>query len=352
MFGTWDLALAAYNAGEGTVQRSIERNRKKGLPTDYESLSLPAETRNYVPKLQAIKNIMTHPEQFGLNIQTIPNSPYFTKVTAPQQIDAHLAAQLAEISFDEFSSLNPEYNRPVIKANGSVHEILLPISAADTFNSNLAAYDKPLVSWQTYHAMRGERMESIARKFGIGLTQLRDVNDLPARKNIGKSSPLLVPVNKNDSGQIEIATNENITNVSESTDEFSGVSNSDEIKPAEVARVRHTVKRNESLQQIANRYGTSSKQLMALNHLKSSRIMTGQKLLVTTGGKRTASNTKSDQRAVESNRTHYVVKRGDTLDGIARKFDVAMADLKRWNKISGSHIMPGHKLTVARPDEA
>lgn len=352
MFGTWDLALAAYNAGEGTVQRAIERNRKKGLPTDYESLPLPPETRNYVPKLQAIKNIMTNPEQFGLDIQTIPNRPYFTKVTAPQQIDAHLAAQLAEISFDEFSSLNPEYNRPVIKASSNVHEILLPVSAAETFNSNLTSYDKPLVSWQTYHAKRGERMESIARKFGIGLTQLRDVNDLPTHKKIGKSSPLLVPTNKNDNEQIEIATDENTANVSESADEFSGESYGDEIEPTRVARVRHTVKRNENLQKIAKRYGTSSKQIMALNHLKTNRIITGQKLLVTASNKRSATTTKLSERTISKKKTHYVVKRGDTLDSIARKFDVAMADLKRWNNISGSHIVPGHKLTVTRPDEA
>ena len=352
MFGAWDLALAAYNAGEGTVQRAIERNRRKGLPTDYESLSLPPETRNYVPKLQAIKNIMTNPGQFGLDIQTIPNRPYFTKVTAPQQIDAHLAAQLAEISFDEFSSLNPEYNRPVIKASGNVHEILLPISAAETFNNNLAGYDKPLVSWQTYHAKRGERMETIARKFGIGLAQLRDVNDLPTRKKISKSSSLLVPANRNDNERTGIATDGNIINVSDSTDEFSGESYGDKVESAQIARIRHTVKRTENLQQIAKRYGTSSKQLMVLNHLKSSRIITGQKLLVAAGNKRSATNTKLGERTISKKKTHYVVKRGDTLGSIARKFDVAMADLKRWNNISGSRIVPGNKLTVSRPDEA
>jgi membrane-bound lytic murein transglycosylase D len=351
MFGTWDLALAAYNAGEGTVQRAIERNRRKGLPTDYESLPLPPETKNYVPKLQAIKNIMTNPEQFGLDIQTIPNRPYFTKVTAPQQIDAHLAAQLAEISFDEFSSLNPEYNRPVIKASGSVHEILLPVSAAETFNNNLANYDKPLVSWQTYHAKRGERMESIARKFGIGLAQLRDVNDLPSRKNMGKSSSLLVPSNKKYAGQDETASNENLVDVSASSDELAAGTYDNDAEPAQVARVRHTVKRNESLQQIAKHYGTSTKQLMTLNHLKSNHIITGQKLLVTTGNKRLVSAAKPAERS-DSKKTHYVVKRGDTLDSIARKFDVAMADLKRWNNISGSRIVPGHRLTVSRPDEA
>ncbi|MFZ9643013.1 MAG: transglycosylase SLT domain-containing protein [Candidatus Methylopumilus sp.] len=193
MFGSWDLALAAYNAGEGTVQRAIDRNIRKGLPTDYASLSLPEETKNYVPKLQAIKNIMKQPESYGLNIDAIPNRPYFTKVIAPEQIDAKLAASLAEISYDEFVSLNPEYNRPVITETGNAHEILLPVSAANTFKTNLANYDKPLVSWQTYHAKRGERMDKIAQKFGINVAQLRDINDIPNGKKLNGAQAILVP---------------------------------------------------------------------------------------------------------------------------------------------------------------
>ncbi len=349
MFGSWDLALAAYNAGEGTVSRAIERNRRQGLPTDYESLPLPVETRNYVPKLQAVKNIMTHPEQYGLQIQTIPNRPYFTNVTAPQQIDAHLAAQLAEISFEEFSSLNPEYNRPVITASGNVHEILLPVGAAETFTSNLANYDKPLVSWQTYHAKRGERMESIARKFGISLDKLRDVNDLPSRKKFAQSRQLLVPSNKNDAKPITMPNAGNTADLSVSFGASSDETYADEIEPAQATR--HTVKKNESLGLIAKRYGTSSKQLMALNHLKSARLKTGQKLVVTTG-KTSLVAAKSSKVMASKRKTHYIVKRGDTLDSIARRFDVASTDLKRWNNIPGSRIIPGDKLTITKPDEA
>lgn len=214
MFGTWDLALAAYNSGEGTVQRAIERNRRKGLPTDYQSLSLPDETKNYVPKLQAIKNIMARPENYGLNIDAIPNKPYFTKVTAPTQIDAKLAASLAEIPFEEFASLNPEYNRPVLMETGdSVHEILLPVSAANTFKENLANYDKPLVSWQTYHAKRGERMDKIAQKFGINVAELRDINNMPNGKIKG-SQAIMVPNMNDNSAPIDPST----VNVNDSTE--------------------------------------------------------------------------------------------------------------------------------------
>lgn len=332
MFGTWDLALAAYNAGEGTVKRAIERNRKQGLPTDYASLALPPETRNYVPKLQAIKNIMTHPEQYGLSIDPIPNRPYFTHVTVPQQIDAHLAAELAEIPFDEFSALNPEYNRPVLTATGSVHEILLPVSAAETFTNNLANYDKPLVSWQTYHAKRGERIESIARKFGISSAQLRDINDLPSRKNLRQARQLLVPTNKDETTSVALLVNN--TELQDYKEET-----------AQTENATHKVKPGESLSVIAKRHKMTLKQIMALNSLKSSRLKAGQVLLVS-GDAAIAEN------PVSRKQKHYVVRRGDTLNSIARKFQIATDDLQRWNNIRGTHILPGHKLTVSRPDEA
>jgi membrane-bound lytic murein transglycosylase D len=339
MFGTWDLALAAYNAGEGTVRRAIERNRKQGLPTDYESLALPAETRNYVPKLQAVKNIMTHPEQYGLEILPIPNRPYFTKVSAPEQIDAHLAAKLAEISYEEFSSLNPEYNRPVLTATGTVHELLLPVGTAEVFKSNLENYDKPLVSWQTYHAKRGERMDSIARKFGISLSQLRNVNDLPARNKLAISRQILVPNAKaslNDGAVMLVADNsESIGQIDSRTTQ---------------SAVQHRVVKGDTLQLIAKRYGTDTRQLMQLNRLKSSKLKVGMQLTIRPAIKATVKAQRAEEQTEATNR--YVVRKGDTLSSIARKFDVDLDDLQRWNNIDGHQINPGNRLYVVNPDEA
>ena len=263
MFGNWDLALAAYNAGEGTVQRAIDRNRKKGLPTDYASLSLPEETKNYVPKLQAIKNIMRKPEVYGLNIDNIPNRPYFTKVIAPDQIDAKLAASLAEISYEEFISLNPEYNRPVITETGSAHEILLPISAANTFNLNLANYDKPLVSWQTYHTKRGEHMDKIAQKFGINVSQLRDVNDIPNGKKLNSAQAILVPTNSknNDLATIDINSSQ--------ASSFNESTNNSQLKT-------HTIKAKQTLASIGRDYHVSVKRLMSFNQLENPNVKIGQ----------------------------------------------------------------------------
>lgn len=365
MFGAWDLALAAYNAGEGTVGRAIERNKKLGLPTDYESLNLPAETKNYVPKLQAVKNIMTNPENFGLDIQTIANTPYFAKVNAPAQIDSRLAARLAEISDDEFLALNPSYKRPVVTSSNEIHELLLPIFSAQTFRTNLANYDKPLVSWQTYHAKRGERMEEIASKFGIDVTKLRNVNNLPTQSKIKTAATILVPNGKQpdfnsnnattgkntsepttsvqeyvltsqqNAGNIDIASMQNIV-----TDNNVARKN----EPTERNNVTHKVKKGEVMQGIAKQYGVSVKQIMAENSLKSKRLKAGQVLNISRDANTKTTNTTSNKNSTK--KQIYIVKRGDTLHSIAEKFDVAITDIKRWNKSISQHIKPGNKLTI------
>jgi len=147
MFNDWNLALAAYNWGEGAVSRAIAKNQAKGLPTDYESLTMPAETRNYIPKLQAVRNIIANPEQFGITLASVPNKPYFATVATNRHIDVKLAAKFAEMPIEEFRFLNPAHNKPVIKAVGS-ETIVLPIEKIAVFQRNLDAHDKPLATWQ------------------------------------------------------------------------------------------------------------------------------------------------------------------------------------------------------------
>lgn len=342
MFGTWELALAAYNAGEGTVQRAIERNRRKGLPTDYQSLQLPPETKNYVPKLEAIKNIVSNPEEYGLNIAPIPDQPYFTMVEAPSKIDASLAAKLAGISMDEFVALNPAYNRPVLASNGSKQEILLPMGKDQEFEANLANYDKPLVSWQTYQPKRGERLDSISSKFGISVAQLRDVNDISGKGRLKGNQPLLVPIkNNSEAADNQIEVNDSAP-ASVATEESTPTTS------------RHKVGKGDSVYNIAKRYGMTAKQLIALNGLKNSKLHHGQILSVKSQRKTTqiASKSAKAKTRIASAKTHYTVKRGETLSSIAKKFNVAASDLQRWNNLNGKHtLMPGRKLVILK-DEA
>ena len=193
MFGDWQLALASYNWGEGAVGRAMERNRAKGLPTDYESLTVPAETRSYIPKLIAVKNIISNPERYGLQIADIPNEPYFDTVTLSRHIDMKLAAKLAEMPLEEFKFLNPGHNKPVIKA-GEAERIVLPKHKVATFLANVGSHDKPLVSWQAVTLRRGEKVEKLAAEHGMTLAELKQVNGLSGHKRIVAGQPLLVPL--------------------------------------------------------------------------------------------------------------------------------------------------------------
>ena len=265
LFGTWDLALAAYNAGEGTVSRAIAKNKAKGLPTDYAHLKLPAETKDYVPKLQAIKNIISNPNQYGLYINPIPNKPYFTYVEAPAVIDADLAANLAEISYDEFLLLNSEHRRPLIRTNEKTQQLILPINAADTFVKNLSQNEKPLVSWDIYQPKRNEKIKTIANKFDMEESDLIKANDLNPQKSIKPSTIILVAKKEGT----ETNANQDI----EESKINKETKSENSTKPN-----KHKVKRGDTLTKIAKKYGLSVDELKDINQISISDIQIGSTL--------------------------------------------------------------------------
>lgn len=196
MFGDWHLALAAYNWGEGSVQRAMARNRKAGKPTDYLSLRMPEETRYYVPKLQAVKNIVARPESFSLELPPLENHPYFLSVPIERDIDVDLAARLAGLQVGEFKTLNPQMNRPVILAAGTP-QVLLPYDSANLFVRNFTAHRGPLASWTAWVAPRTLRPSEAAKQVGMTEAQLREVNRIPLRMLVRAGSTLVVPRNAN-----------------------------------------------------------------------------------------------------------------------------------------------------------
>jgi len=288
MFGDWELALAAYNCGEGAVQRAQARNRARGLPVNYTSLKLPEETRNYVPKLLAIKNIVATPAAYGLVLQPIRNEPYFTAIATAKHIDVKLAAQLADMTVTEFVALNPAHNRPVILQENS-DLILLPIDKVETFRANLEAYDKPLVSWQAYQAKKGERIDRLAPRFGLSVERLKEVNGLAGRSHLSAGQTLLVPING------EVADNE-----------FESFNM--HLHPVEAERqgrlVSHVVRRGETLASVARRYGVSLAALKRMNG-NSTRVRVGQTLQIKTTAvaKKTRKSSRSASAAKHGKRT-------------------------------------------------
>jgi membrane-bound lytic murein transglycosylase D len=195
MFGDWHLALAAYNWGEGSVQRAIARNRKMGRPTNYESLRMPTETRYYVPKLQAIKNIVARPEAFDLALTPIENHPYFLTVEIQRDMDVDVAVQLAGLDRAEFMALNPQLNKPVILAAG-VPQLLLPYDNAKRFMHNLGQYQGPLATWTAWVVPKTQSPADLARQVGMSEAELRTVNKIPPNMVVKAGSTLLIPRNE------------------------------------------------------------------------------------------------------------------------------------------------------------
>ncbi len=258
LFGDWELALAAYNCGEGCVARA--QNRGRG--SDYRSIRLPAETRNYVPKLVAVRNIVLNPERFGITLQSIANEAYFMQVNLSRPMEARQAAKLAEMGLDEFLALNPAFQRRVIYADAR-NVLLLPADRVETFQFNLhrQGADKPL---QTYDARRGESASSIAAKFGVSLDWLKEFNPLKlSHGKVAKPQTLVVPV-------------------------------AGKAAPAPVAQVPAV---------------------------------------------------KAPPAARKPSMRSHTVRKGDTLAGLARRYNVKVADIRRWNE-NAEPLVPGTRLDI------
>lgn len=255
IFGDWHLVLASYNWGQGAVERSRMRNRDRGLPDDFYSIALPAETQSYVPKLIAIRNIISHPEIFGIEIESVPNEPYFAEVTATRPMDVRLAARLADISVEEFRALNPAHKRPVINMNGT-RTLLFPAAKVKIFEKNLRNHDQPLVSWQPYRVKEGETVEDISARYGISAHRLKEINDIAASGPVAAGQPLLVPRIANAEGTDIPATLRMPAN-----------------------GFIYSVKEGDALPSIARRYGITVAQIKSWNG-NSEPLRIGQKLIL------------------------------------------------------------------------
>ncbi len=265
MHGDWHLALASYNWGENAVARALEKNRVAKLPLDYSSLTMPLETRQYVPKLQALKNILANPAAFGIGLEPIPNQVYFTSVTRTRDIDVRLAAKLAEMPVEEFIALNPGFSRPMIRAD-LTPRIVLPADRVEIFHQNLTKYDdKSLVSWQTYQPKKGDTLDAIAKRFGVGVAQLMEVNGIGPRAR-AMPTTIVVPTGSSAGGARDLGR--------------LPIMYSPPIAVSGPRIFSHTVKTGETLPAIADRYRVSVADLRRWN--KIGRLTAGQKLTVQT----------------------------------------------------------------------
>ena len=267
MFGDWHLALAAYNWGEGSVGRAIARNKKAGLGTGYLDLNMPAETRLYVPKLQAVKNIVANPQNFRAELPLIANHPYFQQVQLSRDIDVALAARLADVRIEDFKALNPSAQRPVIIASGTP-QILLPWDNALVFQRNFDAHTQgQYASWTAWTAPATISAGDAAKRVGMNESDLRSINNIPPRMLIKAGSTLLVPRSSKVGGDVtsQVADNAQIS-----------------LAPEIVTR-RTTVKarKQETVASIAKRYSLSAVNVAEWNKTSlATAFKSGQQVIV------------------------------------------------------------------------
>ncbi|OIO78483.1 MAG: hypothetical protein AUJ86_05620 [Hydrogenophilaceae bacterium CG1_02_62_390] len=265
MFNDWELALAAYNCGEGCVSRAIAKNRARGLGTNFSSLDLPPETRNYVPRLLAIRNVIREPERFGVALNDVPNAPAFDKVTLSYPIEAKTAANLAGMTLDDFLAFNPGFRRRVIYAE-SQNTLLLPPENANRFNASLAATESAKIRLHTIQAPKGALLSKIADRFDVTVQWLKDHNPLEVKRNkLARAQTLILPAPRLAS-KAAPAAKPIIVAVAETAAAHTSVARHTPYLKAKQAKVRvHTIRKGDTLYSLAKHYRVKLAAIVELN---------------------------------------------------------------------------------------
>ena len=261
----WFLALASYNWGEGAVGKAMRRNQASGRPADYLSLNMPQETRHYVPKLMALREIVANPAAFNVRLPPMPNKAYFVEVEAPLHLDLKLAARFAGMSEDEFVSLNPAHNRPVIAARTN-DQIKIPADRVESFLAAMKAHEeanKPFSRWRPYTLEQGESIQSLASRLGISAQEIMRANGLRTSKVL-PGTRLLAPAPDDKPTAMTVMTSFDGPRILEKVQ-----------RPA----LYHRVGKKETTESIARRYGVTAATLQAWNSLKQE-VKQGMRLLV------------------------------------------------------------------------
>lgn len=347
--GDWYLALASYNYGKGNVRKAIEKNENLNLATDYWSLDLPKETSDYVPRLLAIAKIFANADKYNINLQPIPNKPYCELVDVKSQLDLNKAAELANVPLNEFLKLNPGFNHSSTAPQGP-HHLLIPVAKAQSFKQHLAQlpYDER-VDMKRFHAetlaetmahMRhdeirtspsqhkvkaGESLVSIADKNNTTPQSIRQANHLKSN-SIHSGMVLKMPASHSSNSTLSAAKTK---------------SGSTQI---------YVVKHGDTLWSIGQRFSVSGKDIADWNKLSSkTALVSGQKLSIKAPNQQTVAPSKATASLASAGirSISYTVKQGDSLAQISRKFNVSIADLRKWNSPAISNFLtPGKKLKV------
>ncbi|MCG9054111.1 LysM peptidoglycan-binding domain-containing protein [Laribacter hongkongensis] len=363
LFGDWSLALAAYNWGEGNVSRAIERNRARGLPTDFENLRLPNETRQYVPKLLAVRNVLREPGRFGVQMGKLPNQPYFVAVTTSRHMDLDVAARLAGIAQEDLRQLNPGYNRPLL-AYKSGRQLLVPAQQIDHFERNLAAHQESLTRWQAVVVQEDETLADLATRYNMSERELKQVNRI---SSIRAGQPLLVAAGSvqtttpDDAPQVAQAATQPVrlamASLTESpaaqfktaaTDKtatpFADIATADAPKPV-AASPKTAAAAGTPFADIAS--ATTDTPSASTRQTVAEAVAPAE-----VSGTSAPRGIATVKPASQMPQARYVVAQGDTLYSIAQRHNMKPDELRALNSLDSNTVRTGQPLKVAAAQPA
>lgn len=334
--GDWELALAAYNTGQGNVDRAIRRNKKQGKPTDFWSLKLPRETRAYVPRLLAVAKIIANPDAYNVTLNSVPNAPYFHPVDIGSQIDLAEAARMADVSIEDIYRLNPGFNRWATDPRGPF-ELLLPVEQADPFADQLSQMDsRNRVNWEHYTVVSGDNLGTIAMRHKTNVSAIKRVNQLSSN-TIRSGQKLMIPTPSKGAEHYTLSYEQRIAKV-----QSRGKKGKD--------RVNYKVRRGDSMWKISRKFRVSISQIAKWNGMSpKDPLRPGMKLAVWTD-----SASANQMRSISSplptqhvRKLGYTVRNGDSLARIASKFNINLNDILKWNPLDRPEFLrPGQSLTL------
>ncbi|MCC1496401.1 LysM peptidoglycan-binding domain-containing protein [Alcanivorax sp. 1008] len=331
--GDWELALAAYNSGGGTVSKAIRRNQQQQRPTDYWNLQLPKETRAYVPKLIAISQIVRDPERYGVTLQPIANAPYFAVVDTGGQLDLQLAADMSGTDVKEIYYLNAGYSRWSTPPAGP-HRLLVPYSRASELEQKLASLPaEQRLRWQQYTIASGDTLGGIAKRFNTTIDALRQSNNL--RSNIIVAGrQLLIPQPAASADAYRLSADNRLEAKQNQA-------------PAGRSKIEYRVQSGDSLWTISRRHNVGTKELAKWNGMAPGDTLSVGRKLVIWSKSNTTVTAPSVDRPEMVRRVNYSVRRGDSLHRIANRFNVSVGQIASWNKLNTSrYLRPGQQLTL------
>ncbi|MDZ7663222.1 LysM peptidoglycan-binding domain-containing protein [Thiohalophilus sp.] len=336
--GDWMHALASYNSGLGNVNRAIRRNQTRNRSTDFFALNLPRETEAYVPKLLALKKLIADPQAYDIEIDAIPNRPYFARVELEGQIDLARAAEMAGVELDELYRLNPGFNRWATAPDGP-HYLLLPVDRTETFQSALAKLPADqMVTWQRHRIRQGETLSSIAVKYNTSIRTLKRINQLRGDLlRVGQS--LMIPVASQQPESYRLSQSQRTQRLQN--------------RPRQGNKITHVVRPGDTFWALAQRHGVSVRALAGWNAMApGDPLKPGQSLIIWSRSSEQLSAlnngylTAPQQRSL-TKRIGYRVRKGDSLARISQKFRVSIGQLRKWNNLPvGKYLQPGQRLTL------